>query len=487
MWQAGGSTGGGGLGDGSAFSLAVRQNRYLSTDDREMHAIVRITAGGLGAVSVEAAEVILVDCSGSMSVPSTKIAAARRATRAAIDVLREGTFFAVVAGTETAHMVYPPAEHLVAATPVTRAEARAAAGQLTAMGGTAISTWLALARQLMDRHPAAVRHVLLLTDGKNETEKRGALDKVLGGCKGRFRCDARGIGDGWDPKELRRIVDALLGDAAGVRDDSELAADFRATLEAAMGRVVRDARLRVRCTQGVRVLYLKQTFPTQQDLAGHRIQVDERAAEFATGSWGDETRDYHLCLEVDAAGAPMLEDLSLARVELAVDGAIACAPVPVLVHWTDDDALSVRIDESVAHYTKQDGVRNAVVAGCDAYDAGDRQRAQSEWGRAVRLAYEVGNEAVLERLRRLVRIVDAAAGRVELVQRIDLRDLLGGETVSYTNTAGPAPPAPDRARHPPDGPDQTCSRCGRVSHAAAAYCPACGEPLDGSPAVEPSA
>ena len=71
MWQAGGSTGGGGLGDGSAFSLAVSQNRYLSTDDREMHAIVRITAGGLGAVSVEAAEVILVDCSGSMSVPST--------------------------------------------------------------------------------------------------------------------------------------------------------------------------------------------------------------------------------------------------------------------------------------------------------------------------------------------------------------------------------------------------------------------------------
>ena len=45
------------------------------------------------------AEIIIVDCSGSMDHPKSKIIEARAATAAAVDVLTDGTWFAVVAGT----------------------------------------------------------------------------------------------------------------------------------------------------------------------------------------------------------------------------------------------------------------------------------------------------------------------------------------------------------------------------------------------------
>ena len=46
--------------------------------------------------------VIMVDCSGSMDYPPTKMRNARDATAAAIDTLRDGVAFAVIAGTHVA-------------------------------------------------------------------------------------------------------------------------------------------------------------------------------------------------------------------------------------------------------------------------------------------------------------------------------------------------------------------------------------------------
>ena len=54
-----------------------------------------MTAPGGGAGS---AEIIIIDCSGSMDYPPTKMSQAKAATAAAIDVVRDGVGFAVVAG-----------------------------------------------------------------------------------------------------------------------------------------------------------------------------------------------------------------------------------------------------------------------------------------------------------------------------------------------------------------------------------------------------
>ncbi|GAB3969918.1 hypothetical protein GCM10029978_042230 [Actinoallomurus acanthiterrae] len=207
----------------SAFTLEVSQNPCLPPDGDEMHVILTVTAEGLGAYTPTVAEVILVDSSGSMAEritrtpaatrtsdtrigtagdhPRTKIAAARRASAAAIDALRDGALFAIVAGTHRAEMVYPPRAELAVATPETRAAAKRAVTRMTDHGGTAIGTWLTRARALFDTRPATIRHVILLTDGRDESERRADLDAALTACEGRFSCDARGIGDGWASDE----------------------------------------------------------------------------------------------------------------------------------------------------------------------------------------------------------------------------------------------------------------------------------------------
>src|SRR5204863_8097950 len=103
----------------------------------------------------------------------TKMSQAKVATAAAIDVVRDGVGFAVIAGTSTAWPVFPPDGSMAIADPSSRAAAKQAVSALRANGGTAIGQWLALARQIFAGHPAQLRHAILLTDGKNQHETAG--------------------------------------------------------------------------------------------------------------------------------------------------------------------------------------------------------------------------------------------------------------------------------------------------------------------------
>src|SRR3954451_25015238 len=134
------------------FAVEVYQNEYLAAGSTEVNAIVTVTASGAGTGPAtpggSAAEVIIVDCSGSMHVPRTKMTSAKQATAAAIDTLRDGVEFAVVAGTDEARLVYPYQHGMVVSSPTTRAEAKEAVAKLAANGGTAIGRWLRLADAL---------------------------------------------------------------------------------------------------------------------------------------------------------------------------------------------------------------------------------------------------------------------------------------------------------------------------------------------------
>src|SRR4051812_18050117 len=102
----------------TTFSAETYQNEFLPAGAAEGKAIVTVTAsgGGAGGPAAEAppaAEVIIIDVSGSMNSPPAKIRAARQATAAAIDCLRDGIGFAVVAGTKSAELLYPGFSGLV--------------------------------------------------------------------------------------------------------------------------------------------------------------------------------------------------------------------------------------------------------------------------------------------------------------------------------------------------------------------------------------
>ncbi|MGW5051904.1 VWA domain-containing protein [Actinokineospora sp. NPDC004072] len=465
------------------FHLAVSQNRYLSTADDEMHAVITVTADGgadgAPAAAPAVAQVIAIDCSGSMSAPPTKIAAAQRATCAAIDALRDGALFAVVEGTHLARSVYPPQQELARAGALTRMEAKQAVRRLVANGGTRMGEWLELARRLLDPHPGAIRHVLLLTDGINYRDDR-KLGLELALCARVFTCDARGIGADWEKRELLRIAEALHGTADAVRHHDDLVADFAAMTAAAMAKTVPEARIVVRTTNRARLDFLRQTYPTEAALAGDGL--DARATAFPTGSWGAESREYHLRLTVDSTDAELDADVRIARVDLEVRAAgaaefeRACPPANVFARWTADLKLSSVLDPKVAHYTDQAELGQAVLRGCDAHDAGDLVGAAREWGRAVAIATALGNDKVLVRLARLVEVVgDPADGVVRLRDGLAAEDLLSAAMGSVVSSMSPAtlPTAPAD----PDAPDRTCPTCARTWPANALYCGDCRTPL----------
>ncbi|MDO0927670.1 VWA domain-containing protein [Streptomyces sp. TG1A-8] len=428
------------------FSVDVYQNEYLPEGGHEVNAVVTVTAAGGGTLGAaapapgraagrgpSAAVALMVDCSGSMDHPPAKMRNARDATAAAIDTLRDDVRFAVIGGTHAAREVYPGGGRLAVADGTTRAQAKQALHRLTAGGGTAIGTWLRLADRLLSTADVAIRHGVLLTDGRNEHESPQALRAALDDCAGRFTCDARGVGTDWEVKEVTAIASALLGTADIVADPAGLAADFTRMMEAAMGKEVADVALRVWTPVGTTIRFVKQVAPSVEELTTRRTEAGPRAGDYPTGSWGDESRDYHLCVEVPPAG--LGREMLAARVSLVVPqpgGTAQDLGAQGLVRavWTDDVAASTSMNPQVAHYTGQAELARVIQQGIDLRKAGDFDGATAKLGRAVQLAGASGNADTAKLLAKVVDVVDAATGTVRLKAEVAEADEMTLETRS---------------------------------------------------------
>lgn len=417
----------------STFTAEAFQNEYLPERATEVNGIVTVTsdasgpAGG-GAAS-EATEIVVIDASGSMEVDG-RIGAAKRATKVAIEVLRDGVAFAVIAGSHVATQVYPPSG-LAVADARTRAAAVEALRAVDARGGTAMSTWLDAAGALFATRPGALNHAVLLTDGKNESEAEGALTAALARWRGVFQCDGRGIGTNWVVAELRAITSALLGTADIVAEPDELAADFAAMVGAALGRTDADVRLRIWTPAGAALRFVKQVAPEVADLTGSAVPVNARAVDVPTGGWGAESRDYHVLVDVPAGSVG--DEMLAARISVVTpgpDGDEVRAQALVRAVWTDDLALSTRLNRAVAHYTGQAELACAIAEGLEARKAGDVETATLRFGRAVQLAAAGGNADTQALLAKVVEVADPATGRVRLKRSVSEADEMTLDTRS---------------------------------------------------------
>jgi hypothetical protein len=420
------------------FAVEIYQNEYLSAGSTEVNAIITVTATGGGGPAATAAptgstaEVIIVDTSGSMHVPRTKLSSAKQATAAAIDTLRDGVAFAVIAGTDEARLIYPYRHGLEVASEQTRAEAKQAVTKLSANGGTAIGKWLRLADSVFATQETSMRHAILLTDGQNMHETPRQLARTIEAVTGHFVCDARGVGTDWEVKELREIADALLGTVDIVAEPEGLEADFRAMAATAMDKAVADVSLRLWTPQGATIKYVKQVEPTLADLTGRRTEKPPRSGDYPTGSWGSETRDYHVCVQVPAAATG--EKMLAGRVSLVLPGAGGTETVVgkgnILAVWTEDTALSTRINREVAHYTGQAELADAIQEGLEARKAGDVETATAKLGRAVQLATETGHSDTAKLLSKVVDVEDAKTGTVRLKRKVEAVDEMTLDTRS---------------------------------------------------------
>jgi hypothetical protein len=410
------------------FSLEVFQNEYVPAHSTTMDAILTVSAHGPArAEAGAAAEVLIIDTSGSMYSPPGRIRAAIRAAEVAVERIRDGVLFGIVTGNHDATTIFPTwGTGLTVADATTRALAREAVRRLEPSGGTAMSRWLLTARDLFaTTRQTCRRHAILLTDGENN-EVPGVLDDALQQCRGLFQADCRGVGTDWVVGELRTIASALLGTVDIIRDLDGVEAEFEALMEASMGRAT-EATLRVWCPRGASLSFVRQVAPAVQDLTGWGAAVDAHSYEYPLGAWGTEDRDYHLSVSVpgNEAGVEMMA----ARLSLVVpDGVVG--PALVRVVWTDDDDVSARVSPEVAHYSQQADLSAAIQLGLQALKAGDERTATVRLGQATRLAAASGHHGTVRLLRKVVDVEDERAGTVRIRRHVAKADEMELDTRS---------------------------------------------------------
>ncbi len=418
------------------FSAAVYQNEFLADGGTDVQAIVSITCSGAGAAGQssggDAGEIIVIDTSGSMGVQTME--GAKRAAIAALDEIADGTWFAIISGNGAAFLAYPPVQSgpgMVQMDPRTRSQATRAISNLSAAGGTVISTWLDLTGTLFASVPQVTqRHALILTDGENN-EPAAVLDAAIGRATGYYQADCRGAGTDWKVSEIRRISQALLGTVDIIPEPAQMEEQFRDIMRASMARGVSDAELRVWAPQGAQVVFVRQVLPAVDELTDRRTEVNPLTGSYPTGAWSDESRDYHVSVRL-AAKAIGQEQLA-ARVQLVVAGEVKAQGL-VKAKWSDDSNLTARIDAQVAHYTGQTELAQVIQEGLAAKAAGQEELATSKLGRAVQLAAETGNDEATSKLRKVVEVQDAETGTVRLKKAVAKADEMALDTASTKTT-----------------------------------------------------
>jgi hypothetical protein len=193
-------------------------------------------------------------------------------------------------------------------------------------------------------------------------------------------------------REVNAIVTVTRAASAVDRPaDTGRTAGPGATMNAATAKEIGAVTLRVWTPQRATVCFLKQVAPTVEDL--RCTQSAPQAADYPTGAWRAERRAYHLSVDISEPAPPGMEMLA-GRVFL-----IARSPsgpqTYVRAAWTNDEALTVRLNHHVARYTGQAELAQAIVVGMKALKGGDAPTAVARLGRAVQLAHQSGNQEML--------------------------------------------------------------------------------------------
>lgn len=464
---------------GLSFALEVDSPADLPFDERRADALVTVTAHSAAGPSPQtrSAQVLIMDRSLSMS--RHKLDEAKRAMRAAIDTLRDGTLLAIVAGNHQAEVIFPPTGGLAVVDARSREDAKLrVAGQL-AEGGTAIGQWLDRARDLFASvdSPGTVRHAVLYTDGKDEHETPEQLAEILAACADRFICHARGLGEDWHHDELLRITQALHGTAEAVITIADLTEDFTRLMREAQRIVVPRLYLGLRLNSRFRLAFVRQTRPTEADLTLRQARGDE--THVPLGSWPAESRQYQVSLRFDPDTLAVDELMRAASVTLHAE-----FPDGTRRPCSESAAMAVRRRATPGFgivrspdLTRVENERElgmAMRACADAQLRGDLDRADRELRLATALAESLGDTARLRLLRAVA--TTGPDGRPRL-----RRDASRGQMlrIGVDSTKTVSRPAESRELSVRDtGLLRVCPRCDTTAASPTArFCEKCGHPF----------
>lgn len=397
-----------------SFKIESFYNPNLAIGSSRLDTILSITSSDNGessaSTSLRKAIIFVIDESGSMC-DYNKMEMAKLAVRKSINLLDDNSLFGVIAFSGSPRVIVA----LSAATSSVRQMADEKVKRLDAGGGTIMSAALEEVLSMIEGQGNMMVHVQFVTDGQNDVYDNRNLERVLGLCEGKFRCDCWGIGTDWRPVELKTIANRLLGTADAVPDPEKLEERFKAALNSVMSKGVSDVKLRLQVPKSVQVATIKQVSPVIVDLMKLFRRIDERNIDIPLGSWGDENREYQAAFELQPQGEGEEMMACRPKVVFTQDGRETIIDGDrIIAVWSSDATATSRINEQVAHYSGQEELASSIDEGLKAKARGDMESATVLLGKAAKIAVESGNEEVTMRLKKVVDIVDAEQGTVRL-------------------------------------------------------------------------
>lgn len=321
----------------SRLSIVIDQSPHLPAGHGRVDAIVTVARPPAERFSPPPAIVFIIDCTASMS---GLFDVTKTAIRTALDALDDGSRFAVIAGRDTAELVYPDEATMATADAHSRAAAIAAVDGLRTGGSREFGLWLTFAARLFGADQGRVRKALLVTDGSDNTRHPADIKDVIRACAGVFTCDCRGVGTDWTVIELLTIANGLHGRIDIISDPARLPEALRRWTVDAMSHDLADVSLRVWTLFGTEIEFIKEVAPRVVDLADSRVDIDETTSEYATGTWRAESRDYHISLEVPQISARRRR--CLATVSVVVPHGrhfMSLGAADIIGNWVDEEEL----------------------------------------------------------------------------------------------------------------------------------------------------
>ncbi len=356
---------------------------------------------------------IVLDCSSSMS--GDKIKAACDGAGQIIRALDEHIVFMVVGFNVRAEVIYGPE----ACTAAHKKQARQAIKRLHATNGTRMSTALRAVVGAFRPYQEQAKKILFLTDGKNEGEKRSALNQAVDLCvQARIGIQAWGVGADWDATELRHMAEVTHGSADIIPSPRQIKNAFFNSFDLMRRTALTDVRFVLWTPVEVAVKQIQQVYPTivalglQQDSANPRQQLVSLGS-FAAG----DRRDYLIAITL-ATHEPgqqyMLLRPAVRYVSVGAGEQEERAPREswVAIQWTNNASLAAQIDPHIAHYTDEKDLAEGIQKGNEALARGDKQQAAMILAQALEISQRTGNEKITKLLSTIV--LRRADGTVQL-------------------------------------------------------------------------
>jgi Ca-activated chloride channel homolog len=395
------------------FDVTSHYNPYLGPNRDVMRMVVSLSLPDhVQLAPTRLALAIVLDCSGSMS--GEKIKAACNGAIKVIQELDEQFSFAVIAFESTARLIYGPAEGIHAH----KQRAIQAIQSLHASGGTSMSSALQTVIGALQPYREWARTVLFLTDGQNGDRNNVFLQTVEQCVHERIIIYAWGVGADWNANELRALAEKTHGRADIIPRPEQVEAAFRQTFNQIRQTALTDVRLVLWTPEEVSVQQVQQAYPNLVDLGVSPDGTNPRQQVVALGSFAiGERHDYliNLAIRPHEPGQkymimrPAVRFMDAQHAEIEERGPRESW---VVVEWTLQMALAAKINETVAHYTKEGELAELISKGNEALASGNRQQAAILLGQALEMSEQVKNEEIARLLRAIV--VRGANGQVSL-------------------------------------------------------------------------